>query len=46
MRWGWIALAVFSAAFYIAQSGIVQAVMNLDNRDGEDEEIDMDEDDD
>jgi sorting and assembly machinery component 37 len=47
MRWGWIALAVFSAVFYIAQSGIVQVVRNLDNIDGEDGyEIDVDEDDD
>jgi sorting and assembly machinery component 37 len=31
MRWGWIAVAVFSAVYYIAQSGIIQAVRNLDN---------------
>jgi sorting and assembly machinery component 37 len=37
LRWGWIALVVFSAAFYIAQSGVVQAVRNLD-LDGLDED--------
>lgn len=38
MRWGWIALAVFSATFYIAQSGVVEVVRNL-NFAGEDEEL-------
>lgn len=27
MKWGWIGLATFSVVFYIAQSGIVQAVL-------------------
>jgi sorting and assembly machinery component 37 len=44
MRWGWIALAAFSAVFYIAQSGLIQAVRDLDNVDEEDEMLYADED--
>jgi len=44
MRWGWNALVVFSAVFYIAQSGLVQAMRNLDIADEEDEMLYVDED--
>lgn len=43
LRWGWIALVMFSAAFYIAQSGVVQAVRNLD-LDGDEQYVKSDED--
>jgi sorting and assembly machinery component 37 len=41
--WGWIALAVFSTAWYIAQSGIIQVVRDLDTEpDAEDEVYEYD----
>jgi len=30
MRWGWIGLAVFTAAFYLVQTGIIQVVYEED----------------
>jgi sorting and assembly machinery component 37 len=38
MRWGWIALVVISAVVYVAQSGIVMELRDLDISDEGDEE--------